>query len=225
MTTTMSWLPRVLRWVFGAFTILLGVAAVAILIVLAVDPKLPAGTSLGTAKVELMGLPGTVFMEKSALGAQLVHGGLSVRVNDASGLFEVFKHAGLPLALLHVVYFMLLFDLMRRLFRNVARGESFTRPTLRLVQSIGFSLLVFSLVSACAEGWFVYVLFDYLSHHAAVSVSGMAVHLPQEQEFHFSDGGGFPFGSSLFFSGLLVLALSEVFRQGLALKSDSDLTI
>jgi len=225
MTTTMSWLPRALRWVFGAFTIFLGIAAVVILVVMMIDPKLPAGTSLGMAKVDLMGLPGTIFLEKSTLGAQLVHGGLSMQVRDASGLFEVVKHAGLPVALLEVVFFMLLFDLMRRLFRNVARGESFTRPTLRLVQGIGFSLLVFSLVSACAEGWFVHMLLDYLSHHAAVSVSGTAVHIPQEQEFRFGDGGSFPFGSSLFFSGLLVLALSEVFRQGLSLKSDNDLTI
>jgi Protein of unknown function (DUF2975) len=29
----------------------------------------------------------------------------------------------------------------------------------------------------------------------------------------------------LFFSGLLVLALSEVFRQGLALKTENDLTV
>ena len=34
-----------------------------------------------------------------------------------------------------------------------------------------------------------------------------------------------PFGSPLFFSSLLVLALSEVFRQGLALKDENALTI
>ncbi|RPH53276.1 MAG: DUF2975 domain-containing protein, partial [Acidobacteria bacterium] len=35
----------------------------------------------------------------------------------------------------------------------------------------------------------------------------------------------FPFGSPVFLSGLLVLALAEVFRQGLALQRESDLTI
>ncbi len=215
MTTTMSWLPRVLRWVFGACTIFLGIGAVAILIVLAVDPKLPANTSFGTAKMEVLGLPGTVFLENSTLGAQFAHDGLAVRVHDASGLFEVVKHAGLPVALLQIAFFMLLFELLRRLFRNVGRGESFTRPTLRLVQIIGFSLLVFSFLSAGAEAWFVTVLFDYLSHHTAVTVSGMAVRFPQAPEFHFGIGSGFPFRSPLFFSGLLVLALSEVFRQDL----------
>ena len=41
----------------------------------------------------------------------------------------------------------------------------------------------------------------------------------------FPSDGGFLFGSPLFFSGLLVLALSEVFRQGLALKDENALTI
>ncbi len=223
MTTTMGWLPRVLRWGFTVFTIFCGIGAVAILIVLAIDPKLPGNANFGTTQVEFLGLPGTVSLQNSTFGAQLAHGGLSMRVNDAAGLFEIVKHTGLPVALLHVLFFMLLFDLLRRLFRNVGRGESFTKPTFRLVQIIGFSLLGFSLVSAIAEGLFVHVLLDYLAHHTAVSVSGMAVRLPDAQEFHF--GGDSHLGSSYFFTGLLVLALSEVFRQGLALKNDSDLTI
>ena len=225
MTTTMAWLPRALNWLFWIFMVLSAIAVAAILIALLVDPKLPANTTLGTAKVEFLGLPGTIYLENSMLGAEFVHGGLSVRVSDAAGLFEVVKHAGLPVALLKCAYFVLLFDLMRRLFRNVARGESFTRPSLRLVQGIGGSLLVFSLVFAVATGWFYSVLLDYLSQHAALSVSGMVVRMPQGGNYDFGDGGGFPFGTPFFFSGLLVLAMSEVFRQGLSLKSDSDLTI
>jgi len=223
MTTTMSWLPRVLRWAFTAFTIFCGIAALAILIVLMVDPKLPAGAQLGPKSVEVLGLPGTVILQNFTFVAQLAHGGLAMRVNDASGLFEVLIHTGLPVALLHVLFFMLLFDLLRRLFRNVGRGESFTRPTFRLVQIIGFSLLGFSLVSALSDGWFVHVLLDYLTRHTVLSVSGMPVHLPEVEEFRFGDNSHA--GGSYFFTGLLVLALSEVFRQGLALKNDSDLTI
>lgn len=225
MTTTMSWLPRVLRWVFGAFTILFGIGLVGILIVLAVDPKLPAGTQLGPMNVELLGLPGSIFLDNAAVGAQLVHGGIAVRVNDAAGLIELLKHVGLPVALLQILFFMGLFDLLRRLFRNVARGESFTRPNLRLVQIIGFSLVGFSLISCVTEGWFMSSLMDYLAHHSAMTVSGTAVRLPHEPGFQINVGGLSPSDSPLFFSGLLVLALSEVFRQGLALKSDNDLTI
>ena len=224
MTNT-SWLSKLLRWVFGAFTVLMGIGALAIVVVLLVDPKLPGDAHIGPVDVEVMGLTGTMMLHNSALAAQLVHGGISVRVDQASGLLELLKHAGLPLALLNILFFGLLFDLMRRLFRNVGRGESFTRQTVRLVQIIGFSLLAFSLISAVAEGWFEYVLLDYFSHHAELSVSGTAVHLPQPGSYRFSVDNSSPFGSSMFFTGLLVLALSEVFRQGLVLKNEHDLTV
>jgi len=131
----------------------------------------------------------------------------------------------LPLAILNVLFFTLLFDLLRRLFRNVGRGESFTRQSVRLVQIIGLSLLVFSVASAFAEAWFAHALYNYLADHAVVTISGTSLHLPATHHMSISGGHRFPFGSSYFFSGLLVLALSEVFRQGLVLKTESDLTV
>jgi hypothetical protein len=38
-------------------------------------------------------------------------------------------------------------------------------------------------------------------------------------------GARFPLCDAAFLTGLLVLALAEVFRQGLALQRDSDLTV
>ncbi len=226
MTSTTRWLPRVLRWIFRFFTIAMAVAAFAIVVVMVIDPKLPSGTNWKPMAVQIFGQPGFVTIQSSTLTANyLTHDGVNLQVSDVTGLVELVKHTGLPIALLSVLYFGLLFDLLRRLFRNVERGESFTRQTVRLVQIVGVSLLAYSVISAFAEGWFEYVLFDYLSHHAVVTVSGTAVHLPRPDSFSFSMGSGSPFGSSYFFSGLLVLALSEVFRQGLALKSDHDLTI
>jgi hypothetical protein len=224
MTNT-SWLAKVLKWAFLVFTVFMGIGALAIVAVLVIDPKLPGGAHVGPVDVEVMGLTGTMMLHNSALAAQLVHGGISVRVDQAAGLVELLKHTALPLVLLNILFFMLLFDLMRRLFRNVGRGESFTRQTVRLVQIIGFSLLAFSLISAVAEGWFEYVLLDYFSHHAVLSVSGTAVHLPQPGTYKFTVDSSSPFGSSMFFTGLLVLALSEVFRQGLVLKNENDLTV
>ena len=120
-----------------------------------------------------------------------------------------------------------MFDLLRRLFRNVGRGDSFTRQSVYFVQFIGGSLIVYSVVSAFADGWFVNAMLTYLAEHAVITVSGTSLHLPAPQAMGFSQGQAFPFGlaKSAFFSGLLVLALSEVFRQGLALKSEHDLTV
>lgn len=220
------WLAKLLKWVFFGFEILLSIAAVAVLIVLVIDPKLPADPGFGTVKIEMLGQPGTFEFHDSTFAAMLINGGLQLRVDHAAGLFELVKHVGLPVALLSLVFFIAVFDLMRRLFRNVVRGESFTPHTVRLVQGLGLMLLVFSIVSAFAEGWLQYEIYSYLAQHATILVSGTAIHLPHGDNINFNvNNPGSPFGSPLFFSGLLVLALSEVFRQGLALKNENDLTV
>jgi hypothetical protein len=219
------WLARLLKWVFLVFTIFMGIAAVAIVAVLAIDPKLPADTAVGPLTVEMMGQQGSILFQNSSFAASAIHAGLRLRVDNATGLFEVVKHVGLPVALLNVAFFGLLFDLMRRLFRNVLRNESFTRQNVRLVQAIGLSLVAYSILSAAAEGWFYFALYGYLAQHATIWVSDTLIRLPHPGNFSFGDDIGSPFGSSYFFFGLLVLALSEVFRQGLVLKSENDLTV
>jgi Protein of unknown function (DUF2975) len=223
MTNT-AWLPKVLRWLFAVMSIASGILAIALIILLVIDPKLPFD-HLGPYHVDISGQPGTVSMLDSNFLVSAFHGAVVVRMMDASGLIELLKHYGLPLIILNAVFFAVLFDLMRRMFRNVGRGESFTQATVKLVQIIGVSLLVFSLVAAAAESWFHYALFTYLAQHAVITISGASIHLPSPQGFTISSGGPFPFGSPVFFTGLLVLALSEVFRQGLVLKRENDLTV
>jgi hypothetical protein len=224
MTNT-AWLPKALRWMFAVCSILSGLFAIALVIVLLIDPSLPFGAHLGPFKVDIDGQPATVSISEASVVFSALHGNFTAQVADARGLIELLKHYGLPLLILNAVFFAVVFDLMRRMFRNVGRGESFTQPTVRLVQIIGLSLLVFSLVSATAESWFQHALYTYLAQHAVLSISGTAIHLPVTQGFSVSGGGPFPFGSPVFFTGLLVLALAEVFRQGLVLKSENDLTV
>jgi len=95
---------------------------------------------------------------------------------------------------------------------------------VRLVQVVGGALIVFSLVAAIAESWFAYAMYGYLSEHAQVAVSGAPLTLPPAHRPPLF-GHGFPLHRPALFAGLLVLALAEVFRQGLALQRDSDLTV
>lgn len=227
MTNT-SWLPKVLRWMFAVFSILAALGAVALCVLWLIDPHLPPNTRFAEPLgVFLLGHPGTVAFQNSTFTLTALHGNVLLTVEQAGGLIEVLKHYGLPVLILNAAFFALLFDLLRRLFRNVGRGESFTWQSVRLVQIVGGSLIVFSLVSAFAESWFVHAAYAYLVQHAALSISGTILHLPQAQThgIGIGRGHGFPFGSPMFFSGLLVLALSEVFRQGLVLKSENDLTV
>jgi hypothetical protein len=233
MTNT-SWLPKFLRWMFTIFAIFTALGALALFILLAIDPTLPSGLHFGPHEAKINGIPGTILFRNSTLVLNALHGGLSATVQNTDRLIELLKHYGLPVLILSALFYTALFDLLRRLFRNVGRGESFTRQTVRLVQIIGVSLLAFSIISAFAEGLFHFALYSYLAQNATIFVSGTAIHLPQLQDFthrgqgetSISFGGdGTPFGSPLFFTGLLVLALSEVFRQGLVLKSEHDLTV
>jgi hypothetical protein len=174
-----------------------------------------------------MGQPGTVALRAAGGDADFTatafNGDISVAIARASGLVEIFKHYGLPFIFVNMIFLGVLFEFLSLLFRNVGRGESFSRDTIRLVQAIAGLLIVFSLVSSFAEGLFLYQLFGYVVQHAAITISGTPLHLPAP---HYDVlPSGFPFGSPLFFSGLLVLALSEVFRQGLALKNEHALTI
>jgi hypothetical protein len=233
MTNT-SWLPKFLRWMFTIFAIFTALGALALCILLAIDPTLPPGLHFGPHAIAVNEIPATVTFRNSTFVLNALHGGLSATVQNTGALIELLKHYGLPVLILSALFYTALFDLLRRLFRNVGRGESFTRQTVRLVQIIGFSLLAFSIVSAFADGLFIHALYSYLAQHATIFVSGTAIHLPQPQDFKFSgshevtfssSGDGSVFGSPLFFTGLLVLALSEVFRQGLVLKSEHDLTV
>jgi hypothetical protein len=229
MTNT-SWLPKFLRWMFTVFVIFTALCAVAVLVVMLIDPTLPPGAHFGPIKTNFLGQPGSMFFFRdSAFALTAFRGGLAVSIRNAGGLIEMLKHFGLPLIPLRIVFFIVVFELLRRLFRNVGRGESFTQPTLRLVQILGVSLLVYSLVSAFVEVWFVHAMYSYVAQNALITISGSPVHLPlhlsQSHGMQITIGNDFPFGTPIFFSGLLVLALSEVFRQGLVLKRENDLTV
>jgi hypothetical protein len=225
-----NFLPKLFRWVFTILVGLCGIAVVAVIAVMIVDPSLPADAHFGPLKGEVLGQSAEFAMQSAAdgkgepmLNAKAFNGALTVTVDKAGGMVALLKRYGLPLALINVLFLTALFELLRRLFRNVGRGDSFTPQSVRLVQIVGGSLVVFSLVSGLAENWFAYAAYDYFSQHTQIAVSGTPVQLPAASH-HGWFGGGFRFGP-WFFSGLLVLALAEVFRQGLALQRDNNLTV
>lgn len=224
-----SLLPRIFHWVFLVLAVLFALAACIVAIIMVVGPNLPQGTHFGPATGHLLGQPGSMSLTSSDGDANFLAsafgGNLTLTVERARGLVALLRQYGLPVLLLNMVFLAALFELLRRLFRNVERGESFTRDTVQLVQGVAALLILFSFVLAFAEGLFSYHLFTYLTQHAVITVSGTPVHLPAPRYEMFPRGNGFLFDSPLFYSGLLVLALSEVFRQGLVLKDEHALTI
>jgi len=221
-----SFLPKLFRWVFTVFVGIFVLATAGIVIGLLADPHLPAGAHFGPVTGTFAGQPASMTLAAhgtdSNFTASLFKGTIQLFVSQANGLFEVVKHRGLDAALIDTIFFIALFELLRRLFRNVGRGESFTKQTVQLVQLVGAALIVFSVVSYWAETWFFRSVYFYLAGHATLMISGATIHLPHVHGYELPHPTG---GSPIFLSGLLVLALSEVFRQGLALKSEHDLTV
>src|SRR5690348_16930942 len=158
-------LPRIFQWVFLVLAILFAIAAWFVAVAMLISPSLPAGFHLGPAEVDLAGQPATFALRATAEGsdftAMAFQGNLSLAVSKANGLVELLKHYGLPVLLLKMLFLAALFELLRRLFRNVGRGESFTRDTIRLVQGVGGLLILFSFISAFAGGLLSYHLFTY----------------------------------------------------------------
>ncbi|MEX0897581.1 MAG: DUF2975 domain-containing protein [Steroidobacteraceae bacterium] len=196
-----------------------------------IDPELPRDARFGPRDGEFLGQPASFALQpdtsgqgEPALYLRAFNGNVTMTVDQPAGAVEVFKSYGLPVLLIYAVFFAALFELLRRLFRNVGHGDSFTPPSVRLVQIVGGSLIVFSLVSAIGESWFAYAMYGHLVEHTQIAISGTPVQLPPADRPPWL-GYESPFGSPEFFAGLLVLALAEVFRQGLALQRDNDLTV
>jgi hypothetical protein len=218
-------LPRLFRWLFTALELFCLLGAIIISCTILIDPHLPQGTHFGPFNIDFAGQPGSVELRAvendSDFTVTAFRGDITVVVEKAGGLIEVAKQYGLPAILIGAVFFIVLFDLLRRLFRNVSRGDSFTRQSVTFVQLLGVSILIYAVLSAFAERWFAHAMLAYLSQHALITISGTSLHLPAPAAAGFS----ITFNGTLIFAGLLVLALAEVFRQGLTLKSEHDLTV
>ncbi|HYG35345.1 MAG TPA: hypothetical protein VEC99_11200, partial [Clostridia bacterium] len=101
---------------------------------------------------------------------------------------------------------------------------------IRLVHWIGMALIIFTFVSAAADSWYRARLTASLEQQV-ISVEGTKMRFApppagsepllsmqlNQYEFHLPLGG--------VLTGLLILSLGEVFRQGLVLKEDNELTV
>ena len=222
-------LPKLFGWVFTVLAVLCGISVIAVIAVMIAHPSLPADAHFGPLKGDLLGQPAQFSLhaasgERSepAFSASAFNGTLTMTIEKTGGMIAVLERYGLPLALSKMLFLTALFEVLRRLFRNVGRGDSFTPQSVRLVQIIGFLLIGFSIVAGLAGSLFASAAYDYFAQHTQIAVSGTPVRLPA--------AGSHPsfslmFSKPMLFSGLLVLALSEVFRQGLALQRENDLTV
>jgi hypothetical protein len=104
-----------------------------------------------------------------------------------------------------------LLELARRVLRSVEKQEVFTSENIRNVYGIGIILIVSNVVNHLLVGWLV-----------SRTIAFVTTQLPEGTAALDSSFVIEPFGIA---AGLLIVALAEVFRQGLALKEENQLTI
>ena len=225
MTNT-AWLPKLLRWLFTFFVVVMTLGAIAVCVVIVIDPTLPPGTHFGPMKVDFLGQPGSVVLQR-----------FGFRIDGVSrGFRRKHSECGRADRDAQALWFAADFVADRVLHRRVrasaeavsqcrpprefhtadiaARADS-RRLASRLLDRVGDRRRLVCPCDVCLSGS------ERADRGFGIAVTPAAV----SHNVQITMGDDFPFGTPIFFSGLLVLALSEVFRQGLALKSENDLTV
>jgi hypothetical protein len=101
-------------------------------------------------------------------------------------------------------------DLLRRMLRSVGRREVFTTANIRNVQCVGFLLMASAILKLASGAWLVSRMSSFVMQQAGAGNFSLETSSP---------------GNATLATGLLILALAEVFRQGLLLKEENQLTI
>ena len=233
-----STLPGYLRVFFGFMRGLTVVFAVFWLLLLTLGTWLETrfaskpNLSVTLGEVSLQTTPGALALTShTAKPDSLVLHGLRGQLNldvlngDAE-LISAARWTILPAMAAGLAYSWMLFGALRHVCANIERGEVFSEKNLRLVRSIGVILIAYSFVHGAIALWGSHVMGGYLSAHVALTGLGEAIRFPATAgalQFTLS-GDLFPSLGGLI-TGCLVLVVSEAFRQGLALKTESDLTV
>jgi hypothetical protein len=223
-------LPRNLRFLFGFLRgLMIFCAAVFVLSVL-ILPLLPKRTVAerpltsidALAEVTLTFEPGAYHVQatKAAAGeVELAKIRGKFLGNSRSADAEIASlsrwHFFLRL-MVDLTFLYVLFDLLWRLCRNVERGEVFSESNTRYVRNLGLMILVYQAVACAAGYWYARMIEGFLLRRVVAEGVKLKLHWGMEV---------FPVSLDLIVIGLLLLVLGEVFRQGLALKKENELTV
>src|SRR5215469_3276378 len=182
MASVSQALPNLLRWVFSVLAVFAAFLALLACLLMLINPHIPPLAHFGPIHIDFAGQPGFVAFYPAGGDFEFrmtaFSGTVSLLVRQASGFVDVIKRFLLPLWLVRMIFFTALFELLRRLFRNVSRGESFTPNTVRLVQILGGTLIAFAYIFSFGDGLAEHAIFSYFAQHATVSVSGSEIQLP-----------------------------------------------
>jgi len=155
------------------------------------------------AEVELTSLNGSLVVKNAGESAEL-----------SSLLRWRFLLCGAP----GVIFPIFLFGLLSQLCSKVEQGEIFSVRNTTLVRNLGITILGYQAISIGGSIGYAYMVSRFV--HRYVVVEGIQLNVGW-----YGNHGWFSPSASLIVTGCLVLLLAKVFRQGLELKSENELTV
>lgn len=110
--------------------------------------------------------------------------------------------------------------LLWRFCRNIQKAQVFTPRNLDLVRLIGATLVIVAIIQPIVRYWTDQQVADYVGQHASLGDTPVAAFINRSWISFFA---GINIGE--FVTGLVMLLIAQVFRQGLRLKQEVDLTV
>ena len=220
---------RILAVVFAAFWILILTLGPSLQKLLFVDePKLMVSVGDASLKTEpnAVGLKSDTARPGSLAVVNLRGAFQADLLSNDPALASALRWTVFPSIAVFTALCWLLFSSLRGVCANIERGEVFTESNLRLVRSTGLMLIAYSVIAFATQLWASHVMSGYLTQHVSLTGITTGSQFPGglgAVRLSFSTGA-ISVEASLV-AGCLVLMMCEAFRQGLALKSENDLTV
>jgi hypothetical protein len=236
-------LPGNLRALFGILRFLTVVSALVWILILAFFawiPNLANGKNdkpkllLTMGEVSLRSEPGAIVLNSNtakpgSLSLVDLKGMLQLDLcTEDPALASALRWSTLPSIVVLAVFGWLFFGALKALCASIEQGSVFSEENLRLVRGIGWIIIGSSVVGLAVGFGACQVMGGYLAEHVTVAgiKTGLAFPGGAGAVRFVLDGGQIPFtGVGGLVTGCLVLMLSEAFKQGLALKTESELTV
>lgn len=132
------------------------------------------------------------------------------------------RQALIPSIALRYLLWFVVSDLLWRLCRNVERGEVFSDRNLKLLRWLGAAIMVTGILHSLVQTWADRRLGQFVLEN--MTFEGLKV-LSLAGSFWNAVLNALFLTLNSIVTGLLIFVVSEVFRQGLALKQESELTV
>jgi hypothetical protein len=155
-----------------------------------------------------------------------LEGHISVTEKAGTDALQQLKRQIAPTLFITYLLWFAVTNLLWRVCRNIETGQVFVADNLKLLRWLGVWIIVCGVLMTIAINWEHAHVAVFVKQHA--TFGGLTVaNSPNEHATGAARILGYAWAINYteLITGLLLLALAEVFRQGLALKRESELTV